>query len=122
MTITTRTLTQAAGISAATAGAIFAGVQIKHPAFTVEAFTDGISWHVRSIAKLVMAGLALAGLAGRAGVRSTAADWPASGTDGCKPCCIKSTRTSLKLRRSSCRAAGDGKSAAGLKYYGPRED
>jgi len=64
MTITTSTLTKAAGISAATAGAIFVGVQIKHPAFTVQAFTDGISWHVRSIAKLVMSGLALAGLAG----------------------------------------------------------
>lgn len=61
---TTAKLTRAAGISAATAGAIFVGVQIKHPAFTVQAFTDGISWHVRSIAKLVMSGLAIAGLTG----------------------------------------------------------
>lgn len=57
-------LTRAAGISAAAAGAIFVAVQIKHPAFTVQAFTDGISWHVRSIAKLVMSGLAVAGLTG----------------------------------------------------------
>jgi hypothetical protein len=64
MTITTATLTRAAGISAATAGAIFVGVQIKHPAFTVQAFTDGINWQVRSIAKLVMSGLAIAGLTG----------------------------------------------------------
>jgi hypothetical protein len=63
-TTTTAKLTRAAGISAATAGAIFVGVQIKHPAFTVQAFTDGISWHVRSIAKLVMSGLAIAGLTG----------------------------------------------------------
>jgi hypothetical protein len=64
MTITTAKLTRAAGISAATAGAIFVGVQIKHPAFTVQAFTDGINWQLRSIAKLVMAGLAIAGLTG----------------------------------------------------------
>lgn len=60
----TAKLTRAAGISAAAAGAIFVAVQIKHPAFTVQAFTDGISWHVRSIAKLVMSGLAIAGLTG----------------------------------------------------------
>jgi hypothetical protein len=64
MTRTTAKLTRAAGISAAAAGAIFVGVQIKHPAFSVQAFTDGISWHVRSIAKLVMSGLAIAGLTG----------------------------------------------------------
>lgn len=63
-TANTAKLTRAAGISAAAAGAIFVAVQIKHPAFTVQAFTDGISWHVRSIAKLVMSGLAVAGLTG----------------------------------------------------------
>jgi hypothetical protein len=63
-TATTAKLTRAAGISVAAAGAIFVAVQIKHPAFTVQAFTDGISWHVRSIAKLVMSGLAIAGLTG----------------------------------------------------------
>jgi hypothetical protein len=64
MTITTAKLIRAAGLSTAAAGAIFVGVQIKHPAFTVQAFTDGISWHVRSIAKLVMSGLAMGGLTG----------------------------------------------------------
>jgi hypothetical protein len=64
MTVTTAQLTRAAGIATATAGAIFVAVQIKHPAFTVQAFTDGSSWHVRSIAKLIMSGLAIAGLTG----------------------------------------------------------
>jgi hypothetical protein len=64
MTITTTNLTRAAGISAATAGAIFIGVQIKHPAWNVNAFTDSVSWQIRSIAKLVMCGLAIAGLTG----------------------------------------------------------
>lgn len=64
ITVNTAKLTRPAGISAAAAGAIFVAVQIKHPAFTVQAFTDGISWHVRSIAKLVMSGLAVAGLTG----------------------------------------------------------
>ena len=64
MTSITAKLTRVAGISAAVAGAIFVAVQIKHPAFTVQAFTDGIDWHVRSIAKLVMCVLAIAGLTG----------------------------------------------------------
>jgi len=64
MTSTTAKLTRAAGISAAAAGAIFVGVQIKHPAFTVQAFTDSLNWQLRSIAKLVMSGLAIAGLTG----------------------------------------------------------
>lgn len=64
MTITASSLTRAAGISAAVAGAIFVGVQIKHPAFTVQAFTDGMNWQVRSVAKLVMCALAIAGLTG----------------------------------------------------------
>jgi hypothetical protein len=64
MTITTAKLTRAAGISAAAAGTIFVAVQIKHPAWTVQAFTDSLNWQIRSIAKLVMSGLALAGLTG----------------------------------------------------------
>jgi hypothetical protein len=64
MTDTTAKLTRAAGIATATAGAIFVAVQIKHPAFTVQAFTNGISWQVRDIAKLVMAVLAIVGLTG----------------------------------------------------------
>jgi hypothetical protein len=64
MTITTRNLTRAAGISAAAAGAIFVAVQIRHPAWNVGAFTDSMSWQIRSIAKLVMCVLAIAGLTG----------------------------------------------------------
>jgi hypothetical protein len=64
MTITTSSLTRAAGISTAAAGAIFVAVQIKHPAMNVQAFTDSISWQLRSVAKLVMCGLAIAGLTG----------------------------------------------------------
>jgi hypothetical protein len=64
MTVTTSSLTRAAGISAAAAGAIFIGVQVKHPAWTVTAFADSMSWQIRSIAKLVMCALALAGLTG----------------------------------------------------------
>ena len=64
MNITTAKLTRAAGISAAAAGAIFVAVQIKHPAWTVQAFTDSLNWQIRSIAKVVMSGLAIAGLTG----------------------------------------------------------
>jgi hypothetical protein len=64
MTITSSSLTRAAGACAATAGLIFVAVQIKHPAFSVSAFTDSTSWQLRSIAKLIMCGLAIAGLTG----------------------------------------------------------
>lgn len=63
MTITTTRLTRAAGISAAIAGAIFIAVQIKHPAMNVTSVTT-TDWLVRSIAKVVMAALALAGITG----------------------------------------------------------
>jgi hypothetical protein len=63
MTVTTTGLTRAAGIAAATAGAIFIAVQIGHPA-TDTYVTDTHEWVLRSIAKTVMCGLALAGLAG----------------------------------------------------------
>ena len=63
MTVTTSSLTRAAGVCAAAAGAIFIAVQIKHPPMTVDtvATTD---WVVRSGAKMVMTVLALAGFAG----------------------------------------------------------
>ena len=63
MTITPTTLTRAAGVAAAVAGAIFIAVQIKHPAsdtFT----TETTQWVVRECAKIVMAVLALAGITG----------------------------------------------------------
>jgi len=63
MTITTTRLTRAAAICAATAGLIFIAVQIKHPAMNVTSVTT-TQWEVRSIAKVVMAALALVGITG----------------------------------------------------------
>lgn len=63
MTITTPRLGQAAGIAAALAGVIFVLVQINHPATELASVTT-TDWVVRSIAKTVMAALALAGLTG----------------------------------------------------------
>ncbi|MDQ6774626.1 MAG: hypothetical protein M3071_00045 [Actinomycetota bacterium] len=63
MTITTPSLTRAAGICAAIAGLLFIAVQINHPPMDV-ASTTTTDWVVRSIAKAVMAALALAGITG----------------------------------------------------------
>lgn len=63
MTITSTGLTRAAGICAATAGAIFIAVQINHPAMDVTS-VETTDWLVRNIAKAVMAALALVGIAG----------------------------------------------------------
>ena len=63
MTITPTTLTRAAGVAAAAAGLIFIGVQINHPPMEVASVTT-TEWAVRNSAKVVMAGLALAGLTG----------------------------------------------------------
>jgi hypothetical protein len=63
MTITSTGLTRAAGLCAATAGAIFIAVQINHPAMDV-ASVETTDWVVRNTAKAVMAGLALVGIAG----------------------------------------------------------
>jgi hypothetical protein len=63
MTITTTSLTRAAGICAAVAGLIFIGVQINHPPMDVSSVTT-TEWVVRSSAKVVMAALALAGITG----------------------------------------------------------
>jgi hypothetical protein len=63
MTITTTRLTRAAGICAAMAGLIFIAVQIKHPPMNVTSVTT-TQWVVRSIAKVVMAALAFAGITG----------------------------------------------------------
>ncbi len=63
MNITTRNLTQAAGLAAAAAGAIFIAVKINHP--PMDSFlTDTTEWVVRCTAKAVMAALALAGITG----------------------------------------------------------
>src|SRR4051812_30438239 len=63
MSVTTTGLTKAAGIAAATAGAIFIAVQIKHPGFDAY-LTDTHEWVLRCAAKAVMTVLALAGLTG----------------------------------------------------------
>lgn len=63
MTITTTTLTRAAGIAAATAGVIFIAVQINHPPMG-SYLTDTNEWVLRCAAKAVMAVLALAGITG----------------------------------------------------------
>jgi hypothetical protein len=63
MTITATTLFRSAAVAAVAAGVIFIGVQINHPhSDAVAAVTT--EWAVRNSLKLVMAGLALAGLTG----------------------------------------------------------
>jgi hypothetical protein len=63
MTVTTTGLTKAAGIAAATAGALFIAVQINHPAFDTY-LTDTDEWVIRCSAKALMTVLALVGLTG----------------------------------------------------------
>jgi hypothetical protein len=63
MTITTTSLTKAAGMAAAAAGAIFIAVQINHPS-TDSFLTDTNQWVVRCTAKAGMCALALAGITG----------------------------------------------------------
>jgi hypothetical protein len=63
MTITATGLTKAAGAAAAVAGSIFIAVQIGHPS-TGSFTTETTEWMARSVAKTVMAALALAGITG----------------------------------------------------------
>ena len=63
MTITATTLTRAAGVAAATAGAIFVGVQIGHPHLDVDSITSA-EVVVRNSAKVAMAVLAVVGITG----------------------------------------------------------
>jgi hypothetical protein len=63
MTITATTLTRAAAGAAVAAGAIFIGVQLKHPELTV-AGVNTTEWVVRSSLKVLMAALALVGITG----------------------------------------------------------
>src|SRR6478672_7319130 len=63
MNITASALTKTAAAAAAVAGFIFITVQIGHPA--ADTFTtDTSQWEARSWAKVVMAALAIAGIAG----------------------------------------------------------
>lgn len=63
MAPTARSLSRAAGISAAIAGVLFIAVQVGHPAMDVSVVTT-TDWAVRSTAKALMAALALVGITG----------------------------------------------------------
>jgi hypothetical protein len=63
MTVTTTGLTRAAAVAAAAAGAIFIAVQINHPPAD-SYLTQTHEWVIRSVAKSIMCGLALAGITG----------------------------------------------------------
>ena len=63
MTVNPDRLLRAAGIAAATAGAVFVAVQIKHPMLDITTVAT-TEMSVRSTAKAIMTVLALAGIAG----------------------------------------------------------
>jgi hypothetical protein len=63
MTITTTTLTRAAGVSAAAAGLLFIAVQVKHPDLDLS-FATTTEFKVRQGMKVLMSSLALAGITG----------------------------------------------------------
>jgi hypothetical protein len=63
MTITTTTLTRAAGLAAVAGGLLFIAVQFKHPLLTAQ-FTTTTEYTVRETAKILMAALSLVGITG----------------------------------------------------------
>ncbi|HYI56276.1 MAG TPA: hypothetical protein VEX57_20080 [Microlunatus sp.] len=63
MTITTTTLTRAAGLAAVAGGLLFIAVQFKHPLLTAQ-FTTTTEYAVRETAKILMAALSLVGITG----------------------------------------------------------
>ncbi len=63
MTVTTTSLTRAAGIAAAGAGLLFIAVQIKHPNLDLT-FVTTTEWKVRQTMKVLMSALALIGITG----------------------------------------------------------
>lgn len=63
MTISTQQLVRAAGLCAVAAGAIFIGVQIKHPPLDLD-LVGTTEFTVRQTAKIFMSTLALVGIAG----------------------------------------------------------
>jgi hypothetical protein len=63
MTITTTTLTRAAGLAAVAGGLLFVAVQIKHPLLNVP-FTTTTEYAVREGAKILMAVFSLIGITG----------------------------------------------------------
>jgi len=71
MTITTTTLTRAAGLSAVAAGLLFCAVQIGHPNVDLALVTT-TEWKVRQTIKVLFAALSLIG-PGWTGLRASAA-------------------------------------------------
>jgi hypothetical protein len=63
MTITTTTLTRAAGVAAAVGGLLYIGVQIRHPNLDLALITT-TEWKVRQTMKVLFASLSLAGITG----------------------------------------------------------
>jgi hypothetical protein len=63
MTITSTTLTRAAGLSAVAAGLLFMAVQINHPHVDL-ALASTTEWKVRQTVKVLFASLSLAGITG----------------------------------------------------------
>jgi hypothetical protein len=63
MTITTTTLSRAAGLAAVVAGLLFIAVQIKHPHQDIDLVTT-TEWQVRYSMKVAMASLSLIGITG----------------------------------------------------------
>ena len=63
MTITTTTLTRAAGVAAAVGGLLYIGVQVRHPNLDLALITT-TEWKVRQTMKVLFASLSLAGITG----------------------------------------------------------
>lgn len=63
MSISTTSLFRAAGVCAMAAGLIFIAVQVNHPPMDASS-ASSTEWEIRFTAKLVMCGLALAGITG----------------------------------------------------------
>jgi hypothetical protein len=63
MTITSTTLTRAAGVAAAAAGLLFIAVQVNHPHLDV-AFVTTSEWKIRQTMKVLMSVLSLVGITG----------------------------------------------------------
>jgi hypothetical protein len=63
MSITTTTLTRAAGVAAVVGGLLYVGVQINHPHLDLD-FLSTTEWKLRQTMKLGFAALALAGVSG----------------------------------------------------------
>jgi hypothetical protein len=63
MTITTTTLSRAAGLCAVAAGLLFIGVQVNHPHLDVT-FVTTSEWKIRQSVKVLMAALSLVGITG----------------------------------------------------------